>query len=29
LANMPPDAAYIHITQTCGSCHEGFRKPKK
>lgn len=29
LASMPPDAAFMQITQTCGSCHEGFRKPKK
>lgn len=26
LASMPPDAAFMHITQTCSSCHEQFRK---
>jgi cytochrome c556 len=26
LANMPPDAAFARVTQTCGACHTSFRK---
>ncbi len=29
LASMPPDAAFMHITQTCSSCHEQFRMKKQ
>lgn len=29
LEKMPPDAAFMHVSQTCGACHEGFRKPKQ
>ena len=25
LADMPPEAAYKHLTQTCSACHEDFR----
>lgn len=28
LAQMPPDAAFMHITQTCSQCHEQFRLKK-
>lgn len=26
LANMPPDAAFARVTQTCSACHTDFRK---
>ncbi len=29
LEKMPPDAAFMQVSQTCGTCHEGFRKPKQ
>lgn len=29
LATMPPEAAYMHVTQTCSSCHTKFRMEKK
>mgnify|MGYP006189648243 CR=1 FL=1 len=28
LKTMPPDASFMHIAQTCSSCHQDFRKPK-
>lgn len=28
LAGMSPDAAFMHLTQTCAACHEDFRKEK-
>lgn len=28
LAEMPPDAAFMHLTQTCTACHQTFRKEK-
>lgn len=29
LATMPPDAAFMHLTQTCSACHQDFRKKKE
>lgn len=29
LASMPPDAAFMHLAQTCSACHEDFRKKKE
>ncbi|MGB0671909.1 MAG: c-type cytochrome [Rhodospirillales bacterium] len=29
LAAMPPDAAFMHLLQTCSSCHEQFRQKKQ
>lgn len=26
LAQMPPDAAFVHIADTCSACHQDFRK---
>lgn len=26
LAEMPPDAAFFHLAQTCSACHQDFRK---
>lgn len=28
LATMPPDAAFMHVTQTCSACHQDFRAKK-
>lgn len=28
LSTMPPDAAFMHLAQTCAACHETFRKEK-
>ncbi len=28
LATMPPDAAFMHLAQTCAACHQDFRKEK-
>lgn len=28
LAQMPPDASFFHLTQTCAACHQDFRKKK-
>lgn len=29
LATMPPDAAFMHLAQTCSSCHTKFRVEKE
>ena len=29
LASMPPDAAFMHLADTCSSCHQDFRKEKQ
>lgn len=29
LSAMPPDAAFMHLAETCSSCHQDFRKEKK
>ena len=29
LATMPPDAAFMHVTQTCSACHQDLRKKKE
>lgn len=29
LASMPPDAAFMHVAQTCSACHQDFRKKKE
>jgi len=29
LATMPPDAAFMHLADTCSSCHQDFRKEKQ
>jgi cytochrome c556 len=29
LASMPPDAAFMQLTQTCSACHQDFRKKKE
>ena len=29
LSGMPPDAAYLHLAQTCSDCHQDFRMKKK
>lgn len=28
LSTMPPDAAFMHVAQTCSACHQDFRKEK-
>jgi cytochrome c556 len=28
LSTMPPDAAFMHLAQTCSACHQDFRKEK-
>ncbi len=28
LADMPPDAAFMHVAQTCSACHKSFRQKK-
>ena len=28
LAQMPPDAAFMHLADTCAACHQDFRKPQ-
>lgn len=28
LARMPPDAAFLHLADTCSACHQDFRKKK-
>ena len=28
LATMPPQAAFMHLTQTCRACHSKFREKK-
>ncbi len=28
LAQMPPDASFFQLTQTCAACHQDFRKKK-
>lgn len=28
LAAMPPDAAFMHLVETCSACHQDFRKAK-
>lgn len=28
LSGMPPDAAYMHLVQTCADCHQDFRRKK-
>lgn len=28
LAGMPPDAAFMHLAESCGACHQDFRKSK-
>ncbi len=29
LATMPPQAAFVHLTQTCRACHSKFREKKE
>ena len=29
LAAMPPDAVFMHLADTCSSCHQDFRKEKQ
>lgn len=29
LAEMPPDAAFMHLADACSSCHQDFRKEKR